>query len=171
MSQRTKATGVRKRSPIEIAKCIFFVLFILDILVLYVIYLYNVKDKPSFSHMQEMPPILTGFLVSTGLFLLTYLVWFAITVIMSVVYFCQLTKRSKIMFLMSIAMLMICIATLLVGVYSPFYSNGQIFIFFQAFFNLYVWTLIYLNWPTEVNEMIHLREEIEMEIRFSRSSQ
>ena len=40
--------------------------------------------------------------------------------------------------------------------------------FFIALFNLYVWSLIYLNWPTEINEMLALGEEIEMEIRLSR---
>jgi hypothetical protein len=66
-------------------------------------------------------------------------------------------------------MLLVCVGTLAVGVYSPFYSNGQIFMFFIALFNIYVWSLIYLNWPTEINELVNL-EEIEMEIRFPREN-
>ena len=170
MSQQNRenaARGVRKRSPLEIAKSVFFVLFVCDILVLYVIYLYNVKDNPSFSHFQKLPPVLIGFLVLTGLFLIVYLVWFIVTMIMTFVFFCQLNRRSRLLFLYSLLMLLICIGTLIFGVYSPFYSNGQIFMFFIALFNIYVWSLVYLNWPTELTEMINL-EEFEMEIRFSR---
>lgn len=41
--------------------------------------------------------------------------------------------------------------------------------FFIALFNIYVWSLIYLNWPTEISELVNL-EEIEMEIRFPREN-
>lgn len=41
--------------------------------------------------------------------------------------------------------------------------------FFLAIFNFYVWSLIYLNWPVVVADMIRLGEEIEMEIKFSRN--
>ena len=41
--------------------------------------------------------------------------------------------------------------------------------FFLALFNFYVWCLVYLNWPTELTDMISL-DEVEMEIRFSREN-
>jgi hypothetical protein len=68
-------------------------------------------------------------------------------------------------------MLVTCVGTVAAGVYSPFYYNGQIFMFFIALFNIYVWSLIYLNWPAETSEMVSLREEIEMEVRFERSNE
>jgi hypothetical protein len=46
------ARGEIKRSPLQIIKNVFFVVYILDIMVLYVIYLYNVRDNPSYSHFQ-----------------------------------------------------------------------------------------------------------------------
>jgi hypothetical protein len=44
-------------------------------------------------------------------------------------------------------MLIISLFTLVFGVYSPVYGNGQAFLFFLAMFNLYIWALLYLNWP------------------------
>lgn len=72
----------------DIIKAVYFILFILDILILYVIYLYNVKDNPSFSHFQKIPQILLAFVIITAVFLLIYLVWFVLTVIFNVFYFC-----------------------------------------------------------------------------------
>lgn len=66
------------------------------------------------------------------------------------------------MFLFSLMMLLICIGTLVVGVYSPFYSNGGIFMFFIALFNIYIYALVYLNWPTVADLVITLEDEIEM---------
>jgi hypothetical protein len=50
-------------------------------------------------------------------------------------------------------MQLILICTVLVGVYSPLYSNGSILVFFIALCNLYVWSLIYLNWPVEYDSV------------------
>lgn len=137
-------------------------LFILDILVLYVIYLFNVKDNPSFSHFQQIPPIYIGLLTTTAIFLCVYLSWFVITILLTMIYFCRIPIRSRIMFVFSLIMLAICIGTLIVGVYSPFYSNGGIFMFFIALFNIYICALVYLNWPTFDDLIITLEEEIEM---------
>jgi hypothetical protein len=35
------------------------------------------------------------------------------------------------------------------GVYSPLYANGGLLVFFIALCNVYVWSLIYLNWPVD----------------------
>jgi hypothetical protein len=37
--------------------------------------------------------------------------------------------------------------------------------FFIALFNVYVYTLVYLNWPVELFESVTLEEEIEMQGR------
>src|SRR5688572_26512752 len=95
-----------------------------------------------------------GLLVSTAIFICIYLVWFVITILMTLIYFFRIPIRSRIMFLFSIMMLLICIGTLIVGVYSPFYSNGGIFMFFIALFNIYIFALAYLNWPTGINDLI-----------------
>jgi hypothetical protein len=34
--------------------------------------------------------------------------------------------------------------------------------FFIALFNIYVYTLVYLNWPSEMFESVTLEEEVEM---------
>lgn len=65
------------------------------------------------------------------------------------------------MFLLSIAMMLICVATVMVGVYSPFYSNGGVFMFFLALINLYIFDLVFLSWPSSIFEELSV-EEIEM---------
>jgi hypothetical protein len=60
-------------------------------------------------------------------------------------------------------MLGMCIGTLIVGVYSPFYSNGGIFMFFIALFNIYIYSLIYLNWPSDTMTPVTLHEQIELQ--------
>lgn len=61
--------------------------------------------------------------------------------------FTSVTPRSRGLFLLSLAMMITCLATLVFGVYSPFYTNGHLSVFFIALCNIYVWALIYLNWP------------------------
>lgn len=116
---------------------------------LYVLYDINVKDNASFSHFESIPNSLKGLLASTAFFLGVYLIWFVITVLMTCIYIRQIPFRSRIMFIYSIMMLMICLGTIIFGVYSPLYSNGGIILFFIAIFNIYVWSLVYLNWPSK----------------------
>lgn len=62
------------------------------------------------------------------------------------------------MFILSILMLGVCIGTVVLGVYSPFYSEGGVFVFFIALFNIYIYSLVYLNWPSEYANMLQLEE-------------
>ena len=56
-------------------------------------------------------------------------------------------------------MQMILVCTVLSGVYSPLFANGSILVFFIALCNLYVWSLIYLNWP--MGDEMSIYEEYE----------
>jgi Wnt-binding factor required for Wnt secretion len=134
------------------------VLLVADIMVLYVIYLLNVRNDPSFSHFQEVPTSVIACLAITALFICIYLLCFLYTLFFTICNFCHIPWRSRILFMYSIFMLCICISTLFVGVYSPYYSNGGIFLFFFALFNLYVYSLIYLNWPSDILTPITLHE-------------
>jgi hypothetical protein len=129
---------------------------------LYVIYLFNVKDNPSFSHMQQIPPALIACLGITALFIFIYLICFLYTLFFTLCNFCSIPMRSRILFLYALFMLCVCVSTLIVGVYSPYYSNGGIFMFFLALFNVYVYSLIYLNWPKDLLTPIILHEQIEL---------
>lgn len=90
------------------------------------------------------------FLGTTAVLFCIYLLWFGIQLIRTVILFCQITIRSRIMFLMSILMLLILVGSVIVGVFSPFYANGGLLMFFIALFNIYVMSLVYLNWPKEL---------------------
>ena len=57
-------------------------------------------------------------------------------------------------------MQVILVCTVLGGVYSPLYANGSILVFFIALCNLYVWSLIYLNWP--MGDEMSIYEEYEV---------
>ena len=53
-------------------------------------------------------------------------------------------------------MVLICVATLIMGVYSPFYKDGGVFMFFIGLFNIYVYALAFLHWPTSLFEELKL---------------
>lgn len=130
----------------------FFVIFIIDVMALYVIYLFNVKDDPSYTHFQKIPKLVLGLVITTAILMGIYLVWFAINIFMTIIFFCRISARSRVMFLLSIFMVLICVATLILGVYSPFYKDGGVFMFFIGVFNIYVYSLIFLTWPTSLFE-------------------
>jgi len=114
---------------------------------LYILYMINVRENAAFSHFETIPDALLGLIIVTALFLFVYLIWFFITFCITCIYFKDLPFRSRILYLYSLAMLFVCVGTVIFGVYSPFYQSGGIFLFFIALFNLYVWSLVYLNWP------------------------
>jgi Wnt-binding factor required for Wnt secretion len=114
---------------------------------LYVIHFLKVEYDPSQNKRTPYGPSLMVFIIINGILLGLYLLFYLFTLIRNFVYFCSLTPRARYLFLFSQSMLLVMIFTFAFGVYSPLYSNGSIFVFFNALCNLYVWALIYLNWP------------------------
>jgi len=96
-----------------------------------------------------MNPILLGFGVATGVFIAIYAVWFIVSVIVTFYFFCRIPIRNRLLFLLNILFLAFIVGTVCAGVFSPFYWNGGIFMFFLALFNMYVYVLLYFNWPTQ----------------------
>jgi len=147
------AQGVRKASPLEKAKNVFFTVLVVDLVALYAVYQLNVSEDPSYIQTAtsvkptSYSKALMGLVIFTGLLLAAYLAFFLFTFVRNVVFICQLTPRARGLFLFSTAMLFMTLGTVAFGVFSPVYSNGHAAVFFQALFNAYVWALIYLNWP------------------------
>jgi len=134
---------------------------------LYFIYLFYVRDHPEGSaNFQNVPALLIGFMASTAMFVAIYLIWFLVSMIVTFYHFCRVPLRNRLMTLANIAFLFICVGTVFAGVYSPYYWNGGIFMFFQALFNLYIFVILFLNWPTDTSEDISYHEQIEMQQRF-----
>jgi hypothetical protein len=112
----------------------------------------NVSQDPSYLSSPtgletKSAKALLSLIIIVAIFLLIYLIFFGVTLIRNFYFFFQLTPRARGLFLFSVGMLLIMIMTLIFGVYSPLYSNGHLFVFFNALCNIYVWALIYLNWP------------------------
>lgn len=160
---RNRAQGIASISPVEALKNIFFILFIVNITGLYVVYLQHMQADPTFSHLQKIPTTLIVLLSTTIIFSVVYLVWLLITIFCNICHYFHLPWRAKIMFLLSLIMLGMCLGTLTAGVYSPYYGNGGVFVFFLALFNIYVFTLVYLNWPQQYAELLYLEEQVEMQ--------
>lgn len=116
-------------------------------------YQLNISQDPAYlSHVTSVKSsettALVALLATTGVLLLLYLLLFVITLVRNIYFiFTSVTPRSRGLFLLSLAMMITCLATLVFGVYSPFYTNGHLSVFFIALCNIYVWALIYLNWP------------------------
>ena len=127
-------------------------------MMMYIAYLYNIQgDVTSLTKISKISGFLIAFIVITALFLFVYLVFYSINLVRNCCRIRELELKDKFMFILSIVMLILCISTIGVGIYSPFYANGGAFVFFVGLFNIYVWVLVYLNWPTAF-ENLTLRE-------------
>ena len=139
-------------------------------MLLYVAYLFFVRKDITFTHLQTVPTVLIVGLAFTAFFIVVYLLWYLISVILTILYFKQIPFRSRIMFFYNLIMLIICCCTVIFGVFSPFYANGGLFTFFYCLFNIYCWSLVYLNWPISYakRESTNEGEVIELELRTQR---
>jgi hypothetical protein len=88
-------------------------------------------------------------MIFTGLLFGIYIAIFLFTFVRNLVYIKQLSPKERSIFIFSAIMVFVCIGTVLFGVYSPMYTNGHGAVFFIGLFNLYVWALIYINWPMD----------------------
>jgi Wnt-binding factor required for Wnt secretion len=126
---------------------------VLSLLALYVLYAVNIAGDPEYlSHLTLVSgPSTTAFLaffIITIALLALYFIFFTVTLFRNLYFMCtSVTPRSKALFLLSLAMMVTILATMVFGVYSPVYSNGHLFTFFLGLCNVYVWALVYLNWP------------------------
>ena len=146
------AQGVRKMSPLEKAKAAYFFLLMLSMLSLYVTNLLNVANNPAFittpsSYEHGTVKAFLALLVTTAVLLAAYCVLFLVTLVRNFWYLCQSSPSQRALYLFSLCMVIVAVLTVCFGVYSPLYANGHIFVFFIGLCNLYVWALIYLNWP------------------------
>ncbi len=64
------------------------------------------------------------------------------------------------MLFLSVFMVIVSVATIGVGIYSPFFANGGAFVFFLSLYNVYMWILVYLNWPTDLSEAVRTDDYI-----------
>ncbi len=150
------AQGVRKMSPMEKAKAAYFLVLLLSMVGLYVTNLMNVANNPVFlttpsSYDNGTVRAFLALLVTTAVLLAAYCILFLVTLVRNFWYLCRSSPRQRALYLFSLAMVIVAVLTVCFGVYSPLYANGHIFVFFIGLCNLYVWALIYLNWPVMTN--------------------
>ena len=149
---RLPAQGVRKMSPLEKAKVAYFFLLMLSLVSLHVTNLMNVANNPAFlttpsSYDHGTVRVFLALLVITAVLLAAYCVLFLVTLVRNFWYLCRSSPSQRALYLFSLCMVLVVVLTVCFGVYSPLYANGHIFVFFIGLCNLYVWALIYLNWP------------------------
>ena len=120
-------------------------------MLMYIAYLYNIQgDITSLTKISKISGFLIAFIVISALFLVVYLVFFGVNFVRNCCRIRQLELREKAMFILTILMMIFCVSTIGVGIYSPFYANGGASVFFIGLFNIYVWVLVYLHWPTVI---------------------
>ena len=122
-------------SPLEKAKAMYFFLLMLVLLSLYVTNMMNVANNPAYLTSPSaidggVPKAFFGLLVTTAVLMSLYGVFFIFMLIKNFWYLFRLTPRGRSLFLFNLCMLLIVVATVCFGVYSPLYSNGHIFVFF-----------------------------------------
>jgi hypothetical protein len=151
-ASQSAALGVRKYSPLDIIKFLYFSVLVILTVTLYILYELNVSEDPAYMQTptsvksSKSRPLL-GLVITVGILLLAYAFTFGLICFRNFVYLRSLTLRSRTLFLFNLLMCVITVCTLLFGVYSPYYANGQAFVFFLALLNLYVWTLLFFHWP------------------------
>lgn len=127
-------------------------LLVVMTMALFVVYELNVSEDPAYMQTptavksSKSRPLL-GLMITVAILLIIYLVAFGVTLVKNLFYIKQLTYHARIAFLFNLPILVITVVSLVFGIYQPYYGNGQAFIFFLAFMNLYVWALLYLHWP------------------------
>ena len=139
----------RGASIIERLKSAYFFILLVLVMSIYVVNFLNVQYDPSLNLRTPYGRALLPLEIIVGIFMALYLIFYLVTFIRNIVYLCGMTVRSRWLFVFSQCMQIILIFTVLFGVYSPLYANGGLLVFFIALCNLYVWSLIYLNWPVE----------------------
>jgi hypothetical protein len=139
----------RGASIIERLKSAYFFILLVLVMSIYVVNFLNVQYDPSLNLRTPNGRALLPLEIIVGIFMALYLIFYVVTFVRNIVYLCGMTVRSRWLFLFSQCMQIILIFTVLFGVYSPLYANGGLLVFFIALCNLYVWSLIYLNWPVE----------------------
>lgn len=147
-------------SPLQKAKAVFFFLLVVDLMSLYVVHMLNVSHNPAYltaplTYMNGIGKTFVALLAITGVLLGLYGLFYIFTLVQNFIYIRKLFPRSRALFLFNFCMLLIAVATICFGVYSPLYSNGHVFVFFLSLCNLYVWALLYLNWPVALDEYEH----------------
>lgn len=139
-------------SPLSKAKAVFFFILMVDLMSLYVVHMLNVSHNPAYltaplTYMNGIGKTFVVLLAVTGILLGLYCIFYLVNLVRNFIYIRRLFPPSRALFLFNFCMLLVAVATLCFGVYSPLYSNGHLFVFFLALCNLYVWALLYLNWP------------------------
>lgn len=128
-----------------------YYLLLIDFMLIYVMYLYQVKLDPGFdiSHPKEAQKNLMGeVFTATSVVLFTYYFWFAL----SLSYNCigGSPKRDpvgKVVFIISNLFHVSLMFGALSGVFSKNFSNGGMQFFFWGLSNLYMVALVYFYWP------------------------
>lgn len=139
----------RGASILERLKSAYFFILLILVMSIYVVNFLNVQYDPSLNPHTPYARALLPLEIIVGIFMALYLIFYLVTFIRNLVYLCGMTVRSRWLFLFSQCMQIILIFTVLFGVYSPLYANGGLLVFFIALCNLYVWSLMYLNWPVD----------------------
>lgn len=139
----------RGASILEKLKSAYFFILLVLVMSVYVVNFLNVQYDPSLNSRTPFARALLPLEIIVGIFMAVYLIFYVVTFIRNLIYLCGMTVRSRWLFLFSQCMQIILIFTVLFGVYSPLYANGGLLVFFIALCNLYVWSLIYLNWPVD----------------------
>ena len=129
--------------------------------------LFNVEDDPTYSHLQEVDSSVKILAFATGIFIVLYFIAYVALMFYSLAQFKGLSFHNKSMFIVNTLMMIFCIITVSVGVYSRYFMNGGAFMFFFALFNLYVYVVMYLNMPADYSSDLSINEQVEMQSRFS----
>ena len=122
-------------SLLDKAKAFFFFLLMLVLLSLYVTNMMNVASNPAYltstsAFNSGIAKAFFALLITTAVLLALYGIFFIFTLVRNFWYLCRLTPKARALFIFNFSMLLVVLATISFGVYSPLYSNGHIFVFF-----------------------------------------
>lgn len=132
---------------------VFFCVLVMDFMALYMLYYVHVKADPGFAYTHAEhdldKPVLSVMALTIALLVLYYL-WYLIAICNNLRQIMLTDFNTKVTFLSSQLMHFAVAVTLTLGVYSRHFANGGIQLFFIGLCNLYVFVLVYLNWPQRV---------------------
>jgi len=130
---------------------VFFSLMVLDFMVLYSLYYVHIKVSPGFSytHYQELDTTLASVLAISAGMVAFYFLWYLCAFCNSLRLIMKTDMATKVQLVLAQFMQLLFVFSIVFGVYSRHFANGPVAFFFLGIINLYIYLLLFLNWPVK----------------------
>ena len=141
---------LRTSKKLIAALATLFFLLLIDFMCLYILDYLTLKENPgySFSNFDQQVPIINKVVYGyTGIIISAYFVFYLVAIVVNCKHIKKSALTQKVMFGTGQVMQLIFVVSVVGGVYNEHFANGGVQLFFVGIVNLYMWSLLVLQWP------------------------